>query len=251
MKIQHNQSNVLVYFTREYKLFKTMEGNRQLNEAKIKRIKNDIQNGLDVLKYCPLICHEKDGRLEIIDGQHRFYVAKQLQSNIWYILAAPMTLQDIAKVNSCTEKWKPADFINCYAVQGNQHYITLQDYKDKTGFPLSVCIRLLTLGLNITDAGFNDRELFQGGQFEVKTLEEANNIANIIEEFDEFDGRKSRQFVTAICKVIGAGLVDISQITEAYKKRPELLEQQEGWKGYITNLETVLNAGKHKRTIIF
>lgn len=252
MKIQHNESAVKVYFTRDYGLFKTMEGNRQLNEGKIRRIKNDIDNGLDVLKYCPVICHEKDGRLEIIDGQHRFYVAKQMNSNVWYILAQQMSLQEIAKMNSNTEKWKPDDFINCYAVQGNSHYITLQEYKDKTALPLSVCMRLLTVGLNILDTGVGrDKERFQGGQFEVKTLDEANKVADIIDEFMPFGQRRSRPFVTAVCKIMAAGLVDVADVVAAFKKRPEDLKPQEGWKGYISNLEQIVNAGKHKRVVIW
>lgn len=252
MKIQHNESAVKVYFTRDYGLFKTMEGNRQLNERKINRIKSDIDNGLDVLKYCPVICHEKDGRLEIIDGQHRFYVAKELKTNVWYILAQSLSLQEIARMNSNTEKWKPEDFINCYAVQGNAHYLKLREFKERTGLPLSVCLQLLSNGQGISDTGSKvSKEDFQNGQFEVKHEVYANEIAGYTEEFAPFSARASRPFVVALCKILTVGHVGISELASAYRKRPDDLVQQEGWKGYIQNLEQVLNAGKHKRIIIY
>lgn len=252
MKIQHNESAVKVYFTRDYGLFKTMEGNRQLNERKINRIKSDIDNGLDVLKYCPVICHEKDGRLEIIDGQHRFYVAKEMKSNVWYILAQQLSLQEIARMNSNTEKWKPEDFINCYAVQGNEHYIKLREFKERTAFPLSVCLQLLTNGIGISDNGAKvSKDDFQNGGFEVKTEDDANSIFELVEEFAPFGPRRSRPFVVALCKIMQAGKVAITDLAAAYRKRTDDLVYQEGWKGYIHNLEQIMNAGKHKRVIIY
>lgn len=82
--MNHVESSIKIYFTREYSLFNMLQGNRELNNAKIKRIKFDIMGGLDVLRYCPILVIEnkQTGRLDIIDGQHRFWVAKEMKSKV-------------------------------------------------------------------------------------------------------------------------------------------------------------------------
>lgn len=249
--MQHAESSVKIYFTKEYGLFKIMTGNRPLNENKIRKIKQDICNGIDVLKYCPVIVHERDGRLEIIDGQHRFYVAKQLGSHVWYIVAGEMSLLEIAKVNSNTEKWKPADFINCYAVQGNEHYVKLREFIEETHFPLSVALQLLGKGLDVADSGGGIKEIFQEGQFIVTNEEDANKVKEVVEQFEPFGMRRSRVFVVAICKIMQAEKVPVQELITAFKANPDKLSPQSGWKEYMSNLEVILNIGKKVRRVLY
>jgi hypothetical protein len=247
----HTESKVKIFFTKDYDRFIRMNGNRKLNKAKIKRIETDIENGLDVLKYCPVIVAEKDGKLEIIDGQHRFAVAKDLGSHVWYVVAEELSLMEIAKVNSNTEKWKNADFIHCYASQGNVHYQQVQQFMEKYGFPLSVTLALLTKGAIMSDGGNDVKKDFQGGVFEVKDLEAAEQVADTVMRFDGFSGAKSRTFVVAICKILTANKVEIGDVIEAYLRNQDKLQMQGSWKNYLVNLESILNIGKQNRRVIF
>src|SRR3990167_9828888 len=107
--MNHLESNIKIYFTRDYSIFKNIAGNRLLNENKINKIIYEIKNGLDVLSYCPIIVDED---MRVIDGQHRLYIARKLQSNIWYVISKKkLSILDIAKVNTNTERWKLKDFI--------------------------------------------------------------------------------------------------------------------------------------------
>ena len=154
----HTESSIKIYHTNEYGRFRIIQGNRQLNESKINKIRSDIEDGIDFLKYCPIIVVENDGRLDIIDGQHRFYVAKQICSRVWYIIAQATSLYEIAKVNSNTEKWKDRDFINCYVQNGNEHYATLAKFREHTGFPVTICLKLLTKGTVSSGGGTKLKE---------------------------------------------------------------------------------------------
>ncbi len=177
--MQHTESSIKIYHTKEYARFRMITGNRQLNELKIRHIMKDINGGLDVLRYCTILIKEVKGILEIIDGQHRFYFSKKMKGGVWYILAEDMSLMDIAKINSNTEKWKDKDFINCYVQLGNKHYLQLQEFIDTYGFPISVSLTMLSRGYMVGEGGGtrNSRHRFRSGAFEVQELQKATDLA--------------------------------------------------------------------------
>jgi len=251
--MQHQESNLKIYFTNDYSRFKFLLGNRQLNDSKIKRIMKDIAEGIDVLRYNPIQVVERNGRLEIADGQHRFYIARTLKRPVHYIvMEESLQLHDIAKVNSNTEKWKTKDFINCYVEQGNENYQQLQDFMDSYGFSATTSIKLLQNGNPGTEAGLiKGAQDFQRGEFEVRFLDKALQIADTVCQFKSFKFYKERGFIIAIYRIMEAGKITIDELIQKYQKHPELLERQAGFKEYIFNLESIYNKGKQQRVVIF
>lgn len=251
--LTHTPSAVEIFHSKEYARFNMISGNRELNELKIKRIKRDIQSGLNVLMYCPIICEEKNGRLNIIDGQHRFWVAKELKSQVWYVLAKNIQLMDIAKMNSNTEKWKNQDFINCFVQQGNKHYIELRDFMEEYGFPVSVSVKLLKDGHITADGsgGGSDVQAFQSGRFEATSSDKAFHMANCIKQFDQFEFYKARPFAIAISRIVTAAVCDFDMLVAKFKKDPSKLTKQGTWKDYLVQLEAIYNLGLHTRKTIF
>lgn len=250
--MQHTESSVKVNFTNEYARFKMINGNRQLDEKKIKKIIKEIQSGNNMLPYYPIQVQENNDRLDILDGQHRFYICKKLKAGVYYILVAEKkSMQDIAMVNSNVEKWKSGDFINCYVQHGNENYIKLQSFLDKYGISLGVTLLLLNSGSPGKEGAHPQiSEQFRNGTFEVRHLEEAENIANDCMLFNQFANWRSRAFVIAIARISMAGLITIAELLEAYKKKPEMLTQQANYKAYVNTLEQLVNFGKQKRILI-
>lgn len=248
--MQHTESSVRVYFSKEYAHFKMLVGNRELNASKIKKIITDIENGTDVLRYCPIMVTEKNGRLEIIDGQHRFFFSKKINSPVWYIISKDMSLYDIAKMNSNTEKWKAKDFVNCYVQLGNTNYITLQDLMDKYPAPISSMITMLQKGTISDGSGGNVKKAFERGEFQVNHLDFTVNLlehCNKIKSPNQF----SRHFIMAVDKIMQAGKISIDDIIDKINSQPDALEQQNSYKGYLTNMENIYNHKKQKRVVIF
>lgn len=248
--MQHTESSIRVYFSKEYSQFKMLVGNRELNATKIKKIINDIENGTDVLRYCPIMVSEKNGRLEIIDGQHRFYVSRKIKSPVWYIIAQDMSLYDIAKMNSNTEKWKSKDFVNCYVQLGNKNYNKLQELMDKYPAPISSMILMLQRGTVIDGSGGNIKKGFERGEFEVNYLDFTVNLLEHCNRI-ESPNRFSRHFIMAIDKIIQAGKVNIDEVISKINTAPEALEPQGSYKAYLTNMENIYNHKKQKRVVIF
>lgn len=249
--MQHLEASIQIYATKDYSLFSFKKGNRDLNLNKIERIKSDIRNGIDMLKYCPIVVQESKGKLEILDGQHRFQVCRDLKCNVFYVIYVNnIRMVDIAKVNSNTEKWNADDFIKCYAQHGMKDYEVLADFRTKYGFPISVCLRLLFNGKMTSQGGTPLKEDFEAGTFKAKHYAEAAAIADNAILFNSSSFYKSGAFVAAINRIMEAGLIDVTELAKKYEKNPEKLKQQANWKDYITNLEQIYNIGLHKRETI-
>jgi hypothetical protein len=204
-----------------------------------------------MLCYYPLQVKHNGDRLDILDGQHRFYISKKLKRPVYYILVKEeKSMPEIAKVNSNVEKWKPEDFINCYVQHGNENYQHIRAYQDRYGFSLSVILKLLDAG-NPGNEQHNDlTEEFRRGTFEVKFLEKAHEIGDLVHLFKDFSNYRSRAFVIAIYRIHNANLVSVHDLFEAYKKQPGMLTQQANYKGYVNTLEQIYNFKKQNRIII-
>lgn len=246
--MNHKISNTPIYYSTEYKKFKFLTGNRNLNETKIKRIIKDIDNGLNMLKYCPVVVN-KD--LVIFDGQHRFQVAKILKHPVYYVIADELTLHQIASVNSRTERWKPTDFVNCYVSTGNKQYQIVKQFIDDYKLPVSSALLILTNG--ISNNNYNQKQLkeFEEGKFVVKDQAGAKTIAEYAMRFDQFAANRTGNFFKALNYLFRAGKFDPEVLIKKYQDNPDALTSQGSHKAYLSKLEEIYNYRNQKRTAIY
>ena len=241
-------SKDVICFTTDHALFKNIKGNRELSEVKIKRIIKDIDGGLNLLPFCPIIV---DAQMNIIDGQHRFEVCIRINSPVWFIVARKLSLHEIAKVNSNQERWKAKDFIHCYAELGNTHYIKLKEFIENYNIPVSIGINLL-MGKNPDAGATNFKSLFEQGEFKSLHEEEAILVMEKAMLFDKFAGWRTGAFIQAIVKLIAAGeLCDWSHLLKKYTANPEALPSCSGYKQYLVELERIYNQHASKRKNIY
>jgi hypothetical protein len=252
--MQHNISNrVSVYETLDYKKFITITGNRAINQKKVKRIIKEIDGGNDMLQYYPIQVQENGELLNILDGQHRFTITKILKRPVYYILVKEAkTMPEIAKINTNVEKWKPADYINCYIKSGNDHYTQLHNFMQQYKFSVGICLHLLNCG----NPGRSNGEVksithdFQQGDFTVKFYDTAVFYATLVEQFSFFTNWRSRDFLLAIYKIHTAAKIPFGDIEEAIKNNSNMITQQGNNKEYIYKIEQIVNIGKKNRIVI-
>lgn len=256
--MNHVESSTKIYFTDNYSLFRIIDGNREINTAKISRIENEILHGVDVLRYCPIIVQEKvdnnhQAYLEIIDGQHRFYVAKNTLSRVWYVLVKTFDLKDIASINSNSSNWKAQDYINCYLKQKNPNYETLNEFLLKYQLPLSVTIKLLSTGNPISTGGVAVEPMvkFRKGLFVTQNVNQAVEFCNDLLLFSDFKYYRERTFVGAIYTIIQANKIDIKTLAEKVKQNPKQLSKEYLLKDYLEVLENIASIGSHQRVAIY
>ena len=251
--MNHVEASTQIHFTTEYAKFRMINGNRQLNERKINKIINEVNTGNDMLRYYPIQVKENGDRLDILDGQHRFWICKKLQRPVFYILVKEdKSMPDIAKINSNVEKWKNEDFINCYVQHGNENYKIIREFLDQYKISLTIALQMLSLGHPGNDTGSNAKlnDDFRNGTIEIKFYDMAIEIAKDALRFSTFAHCLSRSFIIAIYRIKQANMISLDEIESAYNKRPEMLTQQANYKAYVNTLEQIVNVGKQKRIII-
>jgi hypothetical protein len=251
--MNHTKSKVTIYQTDDYSLFRLLEGNRPLNKKKIEKIISEISSGNDILDEVPILVNENKNHLEVLDGQHRLEVAKKLKRAVHYtIKKSKMSLYNVAKVNSNTEKWTSDDFINCYSKAGNENYIKIGAFYKKYKIGVGSILSLFTYGIQNHDGTIAELFVqFEQGTFEIKKYKDAVQFAELCKSFSEYPNWNTRAFLIAISKIIRAEKCQIDVLLKKFKDDPKQLTYHPDWKGVITNLEEIYNKGNSKRRVIY
>lgn len=115
------ESEYKIYKTEEYDKFTLLRGNRDITATRKSKIKESIN---EVGYICnPIIVNQK---MEIIDGQGRFSVLKEMKLPIYYIVIPDIGLNECIAMNMSNTRWGYMDFIKSYANKGNPNFMNLQ-----------------------------------------------------------------------------------------------------------------------------
>ncbi len=133
--MNHIESKVKIFTTKDYGWFKTIDGNRELKKSKVEKLLNSINDNLNMLPYCPILV-DKNGY--IYDGQHRFESAKQSGQPLSYIIIPNLDLSDVAEINYNMDKWSVEDCVYSFAKQGNPDFKKLVQLKEKYDLSFSI-----------------------------------------------------------------------------------------------------------------
>ena len=91
--------------TRDYSLFKKLDGNRDVRKknALVKSIKE-----FDLTMYSPIIVSDD---FRIVDGQHRFEACKELNLPIYFIVMPTENAEKAMIIlNKCQSQWRNEEF---------------------------------------------------------------------------------------------------------------------------------------------
>ena len=108
--------------TTDYGMFKTIKGNRELHKTHLAKLTVSIIRK-NMLSSNPILVNEE---MAIIDGQHRLEIAKQNKLQVYYIIVPTGSISDVIALNANKKVWNMLDYINSYAIRGNDHYIWLK-----------------------------------------------------------------------------------------------------------------------------
>lgn len=106
--------------TEDYGIFKALEGNREVLNQRKARVRNSI-NQIGLIPE-PVIVNEK---YEIIDGQARVEVCKELRIPVYYCVIPGLGVKECVTLNSTQTNWTLNDYINSLSIAGNENYTRL------------------------------------------------------------------------------------------------------------------------------
>jgi|TARA_R100001530_G_C4308923_1_gene152486 hypothetical protein len=236
--------------TKDYEKFDTILGNRVINEKKVERLMDDINKGLNLLPYCPIIVYPENGKLKIVDGQHRFETSVRLEEPVFYVECEPLNLKQIARLNSRSDKWGSKDFLDCYVRLGVEDYKILKEFMKTYETIYTVSIDLLMFYKIASGQGGMDK--FRDGEFKVNYFEESSQLIELTRKlFDRYKFWNDRNLIMAVQKLQDKGLCDFEVLKRKISEAPNEMDKQASPKLYIYNIERVYNFKNSIRTVIF
>lgn len=238
--------------TEDYQLFKAITGNRLVNKNKIEKIALDIQSGLNMLPYCPIVVYKNEDYLNVVDGQHRLKAAILCEQPIYYVECDKLELNKIARINSRSDKWKNSDFIQCYIQLGLEDYVVLHDFISEYKINYSSSVSMLMLKEVREGGGTKSMESFRDGEFVVNYLDWSKSLADkTLEIFGRYKFWNDRGLLGAVNKLIIANKCDFEVLKDKIKAAPNLMEKKSNYKEYLYLIEKVYNYKNSKRVTLF
>lgn len=237
-----------VYYTKDYDKFKMLEDNRAIKINK--DLKESITNK-GILE--PITVNEY---MQILDGQHRFSVAKALNVSVPFKVVSGLKLIDILDTKATTKNWTANDYIDFFAKKNNKSYIKLKNMMKEEKLDANILISMYHKGnLNITgDTKWNNRILREGSLNMFAHTSFGNEALAKFREIVEFMPSKECFAKRAIFSILKSELYDhgrmISQLT---KHGNTVLFNSNGLKThqYCAKLREVYNYRQRDKVMIY
>lgn len=242
MKIINN-----VKQTTNYKMFKSLGGNRVINKLHVERLKNSFR---DSYLLSPILVNQN---YEIIDGQHRFNAAKALGLPINFIIINNYGLKEVQMLNSNANNWKKEDYLQAFCDLNYPEYLKMRKFmRDFPFFGIAVSEQLLTNTVNGVNNQSHEAKIdgkdvgrvrnFQSGEFKIYDLELAYNNAEKIMMFKPYyDGYNRSVFVAAMLSFFKHPSYSHSQMIQRISNNPTSLVHCSNITQYKILLEGIYN----------
>lgn len=230
-------NQLIVHETTDYGLFKELEGNRVVNKLHLRRLKDSMAKNY---LFTIITVNEL---MQIIDGQHRFNVCRELQLPIYYVKMNGYGLREVQILNANNKVWNSDDYLSGYCDLAKQHegsyedYLIYKDFKDRYQFGHSECLLILT-------QHFDRRSIqsFFNGDLKIDNYANGVLIAKKLEEIGKFySGYKRKSFVRVIVNLLKNPNFVFSEFIHKVQLQPMALKDCTDVKMYRELIEEVYN----------
>jgi hypothetical protein len=195
LKGKKTENNMVgnIYMTEDYDQFKVMEGNRNLNLRNLAKIEaSSITKQL-------IIPIQVNSKMEIIDGQHRFYVWRKLSLPIYFIINPDYGLEEVELANTSGALWDNNDFLNKHVTMKLPSYLTFEDLMMKYKLNIADLIKLFAHYQKQSERHVVAQ--FQQGKFTDVGIEEVQAFLTSLDLYAFFPWSRTKPFVRAYFKL--------------------------------------------------
>lgn len=127
--------------TTEYEKFKFVKTNRKINQKNIKKLRVSMKEEQLIIPICV------NKAYEIIDGQHRFTVSKELGLPIYYYIVDDYNTSQMKRANLVSGVWTRDDFLNMYIQDELEDYTyfygLMNQYNISSAVTMLICSKVL------------------------------------------------------------------------------------------------------------
>lgn len=239
--MKRQKFNPIIQTTTDYSKFKFLNGNRLVNQLHIRRLTQSIKNNPLVTL---ILVNEK---MEIIDGQHRFTVLKQLEMPINYMVVYGYGVKEVQILNANMSNWNKNDYLDGYVKMGKEEYIKFKEFKDE--FPelkFSVLVKLARLltshKTKIYDGIKGTIKDFEGGTFYFPDIEKTYKYAEMIMDYKPYFKKfNDNTFCITLMSLFSNPNYDHKTMLHKISINPNLLQTCRTQGQYLLKLEEIFN----------
>lgn len=230
--------------TTDYNIFKGIIGNRALYEPHVKRLTRSVMQK-NMLEQNPILVNE---RMEVVDGQHRLEVAKELQLPVFYVVLTGGNLNDVILNNANNRGWSLLDYLESYIAMGKKDYIKLKEFADEHKLSVAISRRILAGG------SFVDNSLevnaFKEGNFKIGDYDRADRIASLVSKVREYSPDMAWRHRTCVkALAVLQDKVDPKQLVDQLSRYGLVITRRNSVNDYLREFENIINANKAGNSI--
>lgn len=223
--------------TTDYDQFHLLPHNREVSfrpAASKKLAEQMLEHGwLDAF---PLLAIRKNGKLYVLDGQHRLQVAKDYGLPVKYVVTKKQV--DVAGLNSTSKAWTSKDYIHRYVEEGNHDYQILSHFIEKHELPASFGAKVL---------GGNDESL-PSGKFKVKNMDSAQKLGDIYNQLKEVSPLfKGAKIAGVVWNSLRVDYFSGKRLVQQAKRNPHLIRRAANIEDASNILEKIYNHNKRDK----
>lgn len=229
--------------TKEYRLFKVDCTNR--SPRKLTRLMASMKQW-GFLPGHPIACVANGAGMVIKDGQHRFEAAKALQIPVFYVCHESHDGISIPEINNATAgAWTASDYVESFCNQGNLEYVKLREFVAETKIAPQTAASLL---YGYSGHGGNIVDIFRGGKFKVRDMDNARRVACILNAAQQYvKWSRVKGFVDAVSRVARVEGFCATDMADKINRAPGMLVLQPNADSFLTMLEEIYNYRAQKR----
>lgn len=238
----------VIYSESDYGRFKFLDGNRDAKSVQ------KILDSIDNVGYvsCPILVNE---RMEIVDGQNRFYALQDLCLPIEYYIVDGVGIEEARSMNVGRSNWSTMDYIKSYMADGNVNYIRLYDVTQKL-YTHSVLTAYMVAKNTVGDSGNGAKAISNGG---FKLSERMYNEAlAVLEYVNDLRGaiegmiwENSRVVISGIAWALRCNGVDKDRLVKLIKMQYPTLHPVATPLPFLMDLSDIYNKNQRKENRVY
>lgn len=213
------RKNLEIIETRDYYRFKRLEGNRDVKC--VQKIIDSINNVGYIMN--PIIVNEK---MEVIDGQNRLRALEELDLPVHYYIVKGANINTARALNLGRTNWRPVDYVNSFAEQGNKSYQMLMELYNKYSLSIQEIIGVI---VNRIATGGWSPSIVVEGKFKMTEADfkRADETLKVIEELKpiikEIKGHR-RTIVSGIAWCMNVNGVNKNRLIQVFTTKYPLIK---------------------------
>ncbi len=238
--------------TKRYDIFIMHENNRPIDLNNLKKIKNSIKLN-NMLEFRPIMCNSK---MQILDGQHRFIAARELDLEVYYQIKEDAVDEDMILLNDCQKRWLISDYINYHASKGSLAHAKLKKFCEENNLKYSQGAELLAGSRHSARIYEIKKGIMQcPSDEEIKTAEKLlNDVRDVVSTIEKYlpqkrNFLKSDRVTDALMSLSMIEGYDKEEMKGACLKRIDIICQKSTKEGYFLMFKEIYNYGKRNKRL--